>query len=83
VEVNNLPTSVQLHSDGRINVSLALKRGLPDLPNNHALQVDEFATDLNWKDCPQMNIVIMIVGSRGAFSESLLEARQDTDRICR
>lgn len=63
----SLPTSVQLHSDGRINVSLALKRRLPDLPRNHALHVDEFAIDLNWRDCPCMSIVIMVVGSRGAF----------------
>jgi sterol 3beta-glucosyltransferase len=68
-----LPTSAQLHSDGRINVSLALKGKLPDLSNDHAIQVDEFAPDLNWKDCPRMSIVVMIVGSRGN-SPALLEA---------
>ncbi|KAF7777854.1 CAZyme family GT1 [Agaricus bisporus var. burnettii] len=81
---NSLPTSVQLHSDGRINVSLALNRGLPDLPRNHALHVDEFAIDLNWRDCPCMSIVIMVVGSRGDIQPYVAlgkRLKQDGHRI--
>ncbi len=51
--------------DGRISVSLNLKHELPDLPEDHAPDVKEFAVDREWKRFPMMNIVIMIVGSRG------------------
>jgi sterol 3beta-glucosyltransferase len=49
-------------------MSFDLKKYLPDfLPSQILTQdVDEFAVDIErWRDCPSMNIVIMIVGSRG------------------
>ena len=58
----------RLSLDGQISMSLDLKKILPDfLPSQILTQeVDEFAVDrAGWKDCPNMNIVIMIVGSRG------------------
>jgi len=48
---------------------LDLKQKLPDLPKDYAKPVEEFALDeQTWRDVPQMNIVIMIVGSRGTLS---------------
>lgn len=61
----DLQTNVQVHHDGRINLSLACHTELPELPLDHAPSVNEFAVDSNWKDCPPLSIVIMIVGSRG------------------
>ncbi|KAF9453711.1 glycosyltransferase family 1 protein [Macrolepiota fuliginosa MF-IS2] len=62
----DLLTNTQIHSDGRIDLSVALATDLPDLPSDHARPVAEFAVDSNWRrERPPMNIVIMIVGSRG------------------
>ncbi|PBK62939.1 glycosyltransferase family 1 protein [Armillaria solidipes] len=60
-----LVSSAFITADGRISVSLDLKHKLPDLPEDHALDVKEFAVDREWRRFPKMNIVIMIVGSRG------------------
>ncbi|KAJ6630253.1 glycosyltransferase family 1 protein [Mycena sp. CBHHK59/15] len=61
-----LASSARVLPDGRIVVSLDLKQKLPDLPEEHAQDVKEFAVDAaEWKNYPSMNIVIMIVGSRG------------------
>ncbi|PBK83146.1 glycosyltransferase family 1 protein [Armillaria gallica] len=60
-----LRSSAFIAPDGRISVSLNLKHELPDLPEDHAPDVKEFAVDREWKRFPKMNIVIMIVGSRG------------------
>lgn len=61
-----LSSFARVEEDGRIVISLDLAKKLPDLPENHALNVEEFAVDSShWKDVPRMNIVIMIVGSRG------------------
>ena len=63
-----LSSAARVARDGRINVSLKLKRKLPDLPEDYAPVVDEFAVDKGrWFDCPPLSIVIMIVGSRGAY----------------
>jgi sterol 3beta-glucosyltransferase len=63
-----LSSSAHVTEDGRISVSLDLKNQLPDLQEVHAKDVKEFAVDLRgWKDVPKMNIVIMIVGSRGVL----------------
>lgn len=52
--------------DGQISLTFDLKQHLPDLPTDHAREVKEFAIDqTQWRDYPSMNIVIMIVGSRG------------------
>lgn len=54
--------------DGRIVISLNLNRPLPDLPEDHAQEVKEFAVDeKRWTDVPRLNIVVMIVGSRGVY----------------
>lgn len=42
-----------------------MKEAWPDMPHDHAEMVEEFAVDSKWKQYPLMNIVIMIVGSRG------------------
>ena len=71
---NGLNSSAQLTEDGRIVVSFDLKKSLPDLPEDHAWDVREFALDdMTWSSFPAMNILIMIVGSRGVdrFTYSL------------
>ncbi|KAK0185951.1 glycosyltransferase family 1 protein [Armillaria mellea] len=60
-----LRSSAFIAPDGRISVSLNLQHELPDLPEDHAPDVKEFGVDQEWKRFPKMNIVIMIVGSRG------------------
>lgn len=58
----------RLSLDGQMSMSFDLKKHLPDfLPSQILTQeVEEFAVDHErWRDCPSMNIVIMIVGSRG------------------
>ncbi|KAJ7221581.1 glycosyltransferase family 1 protein [Mycena pura] len=61
-----LASTARVLSDGRIVVSLDLKQKLPDLPVDHAPDIQEFAIDkTEWNNYPSMNIVIMIVGSRG------------------
>ncbi|KAK0458622.1 UDP-Glycosyltransferase/glycogen phosphorylase [Desarmillaria tabescens] len=60
-----LRSSAFITPDGRISVSLDLKHKLPELPEDHASGVKEFAVDREWTKFPKMNIVIMIVGSRG------------------
>jgi hypothetical protein len=61
-----LASKAQVTKDGRINVSLNMKGKLPDLPKDWALAVEEFAVDeTSFKDSPCLNIVIMIVVSRG------------------
>ncbi|KAK0210173.1 UDP-Glycosyltransferase/glycogen phosphorylase [Desarmillaria ectypa] len=60
-----LRSSAFITRDGRISVSLDLKHKLPELPEDYAPDVKEFAVDRKWKKFPKMNIVIMIVGSRG------------------
>lgn len=53
-------------SDGRIALSLNLDKRAPPLPENYAKEVREFAVDTkDYGSPPLMNIVIMIVGSRG------------------
>ncbi|KAF8894838.1 glycosyltransferase family 1 protein [Infundibulicybe gibba] len=75
-----LSSIAHITSDGRILISLDLKQHLPELPENHAKDVKEFAVDdSEWRDYPPMNIVIMVVGSRGdvqpyiALGKSLLK----------
>ena len=57
----------KLSLDGQISMSFDLKKYLPDfLPSQITQDVEEFGVDHErWRDCPSMNIVIMIVGSRG------------------
>ncbi|KAJ3732112.1 glycosyltransferase family 1 protein [Lentinula guzmanii] len=59
-------SKARIDPDGRIVVSLDLKQQLPDLPPDYAPEVHEFGIDKSkWMKYPSMNIVIMIVGSRG------------------
>ncbi|GLB35572.1 putative glycosyltransferase family 1 protein [Lyophyllum shimeji] len=61
-----LNSVARVTEDGRIVVSLELAQKLPDLRQDYARDVEEFAVDrTEWKQYPSMNIVIMIVGSRG------------------
>jgi len=61
-----LSSFAHVDEDGRIVISLDLAQKLPDLPENYAPDVEEFAVDTKeWRDVPCMTIVIMIVGSRG------------------
>ncbi|EIW85621.1 glycosyltransferase family 1 protein [Coniophora puteana RWD-64-598 SS2] len=61
-----LSSNARLTDDGRIVVSLKLTQALPELPQEYAPDVQEFAVDEeNWREVPPMSIVIMIVGSRG------------------
>ncbi|EPQ50593.1 UDP-Glycosyltransferase/glycogen phosphorylase [Gloeophyllum trabeum ATCC 11539] len=63
-----LASTATLDEDGRIVVSFDLQKKLPDLHEDHAPEVDEFAVDTEaWKtrNVPKLSIVIMIVGSRG------------------
>ena len=58
----------KLSLDGQVSLSFDLKKYLPDFLPSQILkqEVEEFAVDHErWRDCPSMNIVIMIVGSRG------------------
>lgn len=49
-----------------INIWVDLKKHVPDLPKDYAQPVKEWALDDNGgEDCPPLNIVIFIVGSRG------------------
>lgn len=71
----------RLTPDGRITVSLKLPKKLPDLPKDYASNVEEFGVDeTHWKECPPLNIVIMIVGSRGML-DLTLEGYFDTNLI--
>ncbi|RDB19239.1 Sterol 3-beta-glucosyltransferase UGT80A2 [Hypsizygus marmoreus] len=61
-----LTSLARVTEDGRIVISLNLAQKLPDLPKNYARDVKEFAVDeTEWRHYPRMNIVVMIVGSRG------------------
>ncbi|KAF4614897.1 hypothetical protein D9613_003313 [Agrocybe pediades] len=66
---DNLDSVASVNSEGRISVQFDLKHGMPELSRERTDSSDdleEFAIDKKqWKDCPTMNIVIMIVGSRG------------------
>jgi len=85
-----LASSARVTEDGRILVTLDLKKALPDLPPNYANPVREFAIDPSLGihlggileppgvreggKIPKLNIVIMIVGSRGMvnFAETVV-----------
>ncbi|CAK5281074.1 unnamed protein product [Mycena citricolor] len=63
----SLTSTAHISPDGRIIISLDLKRALPDLPIEIVQNVQEFGVDASqtWRSCPPLSIVIMIVGSRG------------------
>ena len=65
---DGLESIASIKQDGRISVKFDLKQGTAEIPHDHAEPVKEFAVDSKWRDCPSINIVIMIVGSRGVYS---------------
>lgn len=63
-----LSSRANLTDDGTISIWVDLKKALPDLPKDYARPVKEWATDpTKSDDCPPLNIVIFIVGSRGGL----------------
>jgi sterol 3beta-glucosyltransferase len=67
-----------------INIWVDLKQNVPDLPKDYAKPVQEYATDpISALDCPPLNIVIFIVGSRGkpVQSYSLLQLNDATGDV--
>jgi hypothetical protein len=65
-----LNSSARVTDDGRIVISLNLKKALPDLAQDWVkdVHVEEYAVDeTTYTDAPRLNVVIMIVGSRGMF----------------
>ncbi|KAG9123607.1 hypothetical protein FRC07_014543 [Ceratobasidium sp. 392] len=61
-----LASSAEVTPDGRILISIDMKKKLPDLPRDYANPVREYAIDKeDWHTAPPMSVVIMIVGSRG------------------
>jgi len=65
-----LDSAASINPDGRISLQFDLKEGVPHMPQEHAQDVEEFAVDeKGWNVCPKMNIVVMIVGSRGMSTE--------------
>ena len=61
-----LISQTALELDGRLSISLNILRNLPDLPKDYAKDVYETATDAeNYHNPPRMNIVVMLVGTRG------------------
>ncbi|KAG8888197.1 hypothetical protein FRB98_008215 [Tulasnella sp. 332] len=61
-----LVSSAEITDGGRIAMSLDLRQPLADLPPEYAQSVQEYGVDrTNFATAPAMNIVIMIVGSRG------------------
>ena len=81
-----LSSIASLSPDGCIDLSLDLKKDLPELPKDYAREVAEFGVDKReWSHYPHMNIVIMIVGSRGGFRQHLeksLHWKTSFDRRC-
>jgi sterol 3beta-glucosyltransferase len=64
-----LDTRAELDEGGRIDLWMDLKhklaKGAADLPEDYAVHIEEYAVDKNARDCPPLNIVIFLVGSRG------------------
>ncbi|OCF44536.1 hypothetical protein I317_01608 [Kwoniella heveanensis CBS 569] len=61
-----LDSKAELDQMGMINIWVNLKKPLPDLPQDYARPVKEYAVDEKTStQCPPLNIVIFIVGSRG------------------
>jgi hypothetical protein len=55
-----------MDEEGMINIWVDMKKVMPDLPKDYARPVKEWGTDpATSEDCPPLNIVIFIVGSRG------------------
>lgn len=61
-----LSSRAAMTDEGMINIWVDLKQSVPDLHKDYAVPVKEYGTDPSGgEDCPPLNIVIFIVGSRG------------------
>ncbi|WVR09693.1 hypothetical protein IAU60_006768 [Kwoniella sp. DSM 27419] len=61
-----LDSKAELDDMGMINIWVNMKKPLPDLPDDYARPVKEYAVDAtDSQECPPLNIVVFIVGSRG------------------
>jgi hypothetical protein len=61
-----LDSKASMDEEGMINIWVDMKKVMPDLPKDYARPVKEWGTDpATSEDCPPLNIVIFIVGSRG------------------
>lgn len=64
-----MDTRAELDEGGRIDLWMDLKHkltdGTVDLPDGYAAPIEEYAVDKKTTDCPPLNIVIFLVGSRG------------------
>ena len=64
-----LDTRAELDEGGRIDLWMDLKHklveGAADLPEDYAVHIEEYAVDKDARDCPPLDIVIFLVGSRG------------------
>ncbi|KAH9483618.1 Sterol 3-beta-glucosyltransferase UGT80A2 [Psilocybe cubensis] len=62
-----LDSVARVSPDGRISLLFDFKDSkLPEIPKPQSRNTEEFAIDpREWQECPSINIVIMIVGSRG------------------
>ncbi|GHJ85209.1 hypothetical protein NliqN6_1611 [Naganishia liquefaciens] len=70
-----LQSKAELKGDGTIGVTLDAKTEIPDLPPDYALPVQEYGIDSSRPlRVPSLNIVIMIVGSRGDVQPYLAAA---------
>lgn len=75
-----LATSAKIDDDGRILFSIRSKTSqLPSLPKDYGADLPEFAVEpTGLHDVPSLNIVIFVVGSRGArFRQPLRGRRMD------
>lgn len=66
-----MDTRAELDEGGRIDLWMDLKHklatGPADLPEDYAVHIEEYAVDKTTRDCPPLNIVIFLVGSRGQY----------------
>ncbi|WVR09698.1 hypothetical protein IAU60_006774 [Kwoniella sp. DSM 27419] len=62
----DMSTFAQVDEYGKVDISLKVHKALPNLPSEAPAPVREVDVDpASWNDCPPLDIVIMIVGSRG------------------
>ncbi|WVQ68635.1 uncharacterized protein L199_006844 [Kwoniella botswanensis] len=61
-----MTSHAKISARGTVNIELKLNKKLPDLPEGYASSVREIGVDtVDWRNCPEMFVVIFIVGSRG------------------
>jgi sterol 3beta-glucosyltransferase len=74
----NLESKASLTDEGMINIWVNLRNQVPDLPKDYARPVQEYAVDpVGALDCPPLNVVIFIVGSRGTSNMAFAVQREE------